>query len=476
MKKKKILIFAVIILVLAGGVYGLFYWRQGTQTAQAQQDEVLNTTRVRQGEIIISATGLGTIIPQAEMDLSFETSGKIADIYVAVGDIVAIGDEIALLVDDPSLIADYTSNQISVMDAKEALEELNTNWESDLAELQINYLTAKEDLVALTLDRAGLNYKRCVDTTIENLEADYYSAKDNLERLQDQYNQFYITRDPEDLGKQQMEAKVANAQVELNTALANWQYCLQTPSDDEKTLVDAEMALKQAEIKTYEKQIEALKNGVDANEIAKLEAQLTLAQAKLETADQKLKAALLTSPIEGTITEVTGLIGETVSTSTSIVHIADISEPLIEIYLDETDFEMVKVGYDVEVIFDAFPDEVFTGSIVSVSPMLVTQGNVNYVYALVSLNPESFGKPTSLPVGMNATVDVIGGKAENALLVPVEALKSLGENEYAVFVVENGEPKLRMVEVGLMDFTYAEIISGLALGDEVTTGIVETVE
>ena len=43
-----------------------------------------------------------------------------------------------------------------------------------------------------------------------------------------------------------------------------------------------------------------------------------------------------------------------------------------------------------------------------------------------------------------------------------------------IFVMDNGEPQLRMVEVGLMDFTYAEILSGLELGDVVTTGIVET--
>ena len=35
--------------------------------------------------------------------------------------------------------------------------------------------------------------------------------------------------------------------------------------------------------------------------------------------------------------------------------------------------------------------------------------------------------------------------------------------------MEDGEPKLRFVEVGLMDFTYAEILSGLEVGDTVTT-------
>ena len=59
-------------------------------------------------------------------------------------------------------------------------------------------------------------------------------------------------------------------------------------------------------------------------------------------------------------------------------------------------------------------------------------------------------------------------------LIPVEALRELGPGEYAVFVVENDEPKLRVVSVGLVDFTSAEITNGLEAGEVVTTGIVET--
>jgi multidrug efflux pump subunit AcrA (membrane-fusion protein) len=77
-------------------------------------------------------------------------------------------------------------------------------------------------------------------------------------------------------------------------------------------------------------------------------------------------------------------------------------------------------------------------------------------------------------VGLNASVDIIGGRTENAVLVPVEALREPGLDEYAVFVVENGEPTLRIVQVGLIDFVSAEIISGLEAGEVVTTGIVET--
>jgi hypothetical protein len=40
--------------------------------------------------------------------------------------------------------------------------------------------------------------------------------------------------------------------------------------------------------------------------------------------------------------------------------------------------------------------------------------------------------------------------------------------------MEGSEPKLRVVTVGLMDYTSAEITSGLEAGEIVTTGIVAT--
>jgi hypothetical protein len=44
-----------------------------------------------------------------------------------------------------------------------------------------------------------------------------------------------------------------------------------------------------------------------------------------------------------------------------------------------------------------------------------------------------------------------------------------------VFVIgADGEPELRFVEVGLMDFSFAEVTSGLEMGETVTTGLVET--
>jgi multidrug efflux pump subunit AcrA (membrane-fusion protein) len=79
-----------------------------------------------------------------------------------------------------------------------------------------------------------------------------------------------------------------------------------------------------------------------------------------------------------------------------------------------------------------------------------------------------------LPSGSAASIDVIGGSAANAVLVPIEALHEFSDGKYALFVLQNGKLHLRVVEVGLKDLTKAEIISGLSAGETVTTGVVKT--
>jgi multidrug efflux pump subunit AcrA (membrane-fusion protein) len=147
---------------------------------------------------------------------------------------------------------------------------------------------------------------------------------------------------------------------------------------------------------------------------------------------------------------------------------------MLQVYLDETDFDKAIVGYAAEVTFDAYPDELFTGKVVQVDPSLSSSMGASLVSLLVQLDPLTLDQPQRLPLGMSATVDVIAGRAMNAVLVPVEAVRDLGDGTYAVFVVENGQPILRVVTIGITDLTYVEITSGLNAGEIVTTGIVET--
>jgi len=65
----------------------------------------------------------------------------------------------------------------------------------------------------------------------------------------------------------------------------------------------------------------------------------------------------------------------------------------------------------------------------------------------------------------------VSGEARNALLVPVDALRELATDQYAVFVIQpDGQQLLRPVQVGLKDLVNAEILSGLQEGETVSLG------
>ena len=198
---------------------------------------------------------------------------------------------------------------------------------------------------------------------------------------------------------------------------------------------------------------------------------LSLAQTELAVTDAEtaLASMSLIAPIDGTVLAVNAAAGESVNGA--VVVLADLSRPMLEIFLDETDLDKVGPGYEVEIVFDALPEETFTGQVVRVDPQLARESGVSAVRALVEV---AYTRPEPLPVGLSATVDVISGRAENALLVPVEAVREISPGQHSLFVMEDGQPQLRMIEVGLMDFTFAEITAGIKEGDVVTTGLVKT--
>jgi len=466
----------VIGIVLILGAAAFFYYQGQAQIAEEPVKERLKTSKVRRGDIIITASGVGAVVTQADIQIGFTTAGVIEEIYVKEGDVVQKGDVLAKLEMDPQLTLDLLTQKINLINEQENYNNLVDNLDVDLASASVNYLQAQSDLEDLLTDRASLNYRRCGDEYVLQYEADYNTALEILERLQDKFNLQYATKDLSDPERLQVEADIASAQSKVDIAYASWQYCLTYPSHEEIALMDAKIKIKENEVIRWKDEVDTLQVGVDPQDIELNQAKVAQAEAKLKIAEDNINGLTLIAPIAGTIMNISAVPGQTIGNNTNIIRIADLTKPILEVYLDETDLDQLVVGYETEVVFDAFDINVFTGKVISITPELVKNGNVVYAHGLVELDPSSFGKPFNLPLGLNASVDVIGGRSENTLLIPIEALRPLGDGSYAVFVVENGTPTLRMVEVGLTDFTSAEILSGLKVGEEVTTGIVETVQ
>ena len=238
------------------------------------------------------------------------------------------------------------------------------------------------------------------------------------------------------------------------------------PSADDLTTARNNYAQAQQTIQDDETYLEALKSGVipDGATGERL-ATLYEAQLAVDNAKAALAATQLTAPISGTVTALDLHIGEQAGAS-SVITISQLEQPYtLDAYLDETGWGMTHVGNKVNVTFNLLPEQTFTGTVTSVDPSLTTSSNSPSVHIVVTLDRNV---SQDLPAGTGATVEVIGGEAQNALLVPVSALHKT-DGKYAVDVIQNGQTVRQEVQIGLKNDTYAEVKSGLEANATVVT-------
>ncbi len=534
----------ILILILAGAGGYYYYTNINVATAADEEPEV-QTSVVRQGNITLSATGAGTVIPAEEIALSFASGGTITELNVQVGDQVHAGDILAQIDDtaaqealasaqlqlaqaslqtDPDAVERNISSaqiavdqaEINLASAQAGLDEL-LNWtpdEEEVALAQANQEAAQANYdAAVARDASSGNSLTSSRIGLEQAQRSLEDAKTAHETAFDPGREWelYMTDPSCQQGqggntpctgtplsvqlqreRDSAENAVQRAEENLTIAQANYSLAVSNLSNNnaisaKSAVINAEIAMQNAQAGPTEAEINAAQLQVQQAELSLRQAQLNLTAAKdntqaeisrqqaelnLAAAQQSVEETSLRAPSDGTIMAINAHTGE--NASAGFITLADLAQPQLEVFLDESDMDMVGLNYDVEVVFDALPDDVFTGKVVRVDPQLSTVSGVTAVRAVVLLDESSFAKPQTLPVGLNATVEVISGRTEGALLVPVEALREISPGQYAVFVMENGEPKLRLVEVGLMDFTFAEILSGVEQGEVVTTGIVQT--
>ncbi|MFO7623692.1 MAG: efflux RND transporter periplasmic adaptor subunit [Anaerolineales bacterium] len=450
----------ILILVIAGGAGGYYYYTTQAAAAElaAEPQTELQTAVARKGDLSLLASGAGSVTPAEEISLGFDVTGTLVELHFAVGEQVEQGQVLASLQtknSQESIDASIADAELAVLKAQKNLDDLYAN--ADISRTSAmnniaNYAQQVRD-AQYQLDNYTLpTYLQGLDP-IEALD----QMKASLDEATVAFEPYRYYPTSNEIRQELLEA-LSGAQTNYDAAVKrlNYEHALQ---------------VAQANLNKARSEYEKYQEGPAVDDLTMAQAELANAQAKLALAKENQAVLDLTSPMSGTVMAINAQVGEAVGT-TAIITLANLQQPMLEVYLDETDLDKVAVGNPAEAIFDALPEQTFSGKVVAVDPSLATISGVQAIRILVQLDP--LGIEMTLPVGLNASVDVIGGQAKNAILVPVEALREISPGEYAVFVIENGEPVMRLVQVGLVDITSAEIISGIEAGETISTGIVAT--
>ena len=209
------------------------------------------------------------------------------------------------------------------------------------------------------------------------------------------------------------------------------------------------------------------------------------AESSLSKTESDLAETVITAPMDGIVVGEPKTAGTMAvqgnSNPTVIMTIADLSRKQILAKVDETDIGSVRVGQKATFTVDTYTGRTFTATVSKISQTDVTNSwntnssnsssssssaSVIYYYVVLDVDdPDNLLLPA-----MTARVEIVTDEKENALAVPMSALKTDSTGCYVMVQLEGAgkdgiSQEKRYVTTGIYSDEYVEILDGLSDGD-----------
>lgn len=277
-----------------------------------------------------------------------------------------------------------------------------------------------------------------------------------------------------EIEKTMLESDLRSAEANVESARVTYEYNL-TNYNRDKALHDKQL-ISDYEFQTSTKDLEVSKTAYDK------------AKADRVRAAKNLNYAEIYSPIDGIVISRDVEVGQTVVSNMSVANlytIADLDHMQVIGDVDEADIGQVKVGQPVTFSVDAYPEQLFDGTVTQVRLNPTTTNNVvTYEVVVSAENPEH-----KLIPGLTANLTIYVMRRQNILLLSNKAFAfkpqpnseekgvpqpegdgsnvKLGENQKLVWVVKGDKLVPTAVTVGQTNGINTEVVAGLKEGDVV---------
>jgi HlyD family secretion protein len=456
MRRRSWIIVVIVIMLAAVGGYFVRKSRQDTLAAQQSQGRQV---AVRIGTLIATVSASGSIAPEAQVSLNFQTPGTVDKVNVVVGQMVKAGDVLAHL--------DTAELSLAVQQAQQAYLVQQVTYSQTVAGPKAWDVAAAQ----AQLDSAQAQYgdiKSPSDSQVAQALAQLKKAENDVKQAQDAYEgvvagraaakQYGIPGGGLGKAEEQMRAQLEVIRSARDAAQASYDRVVHGATDAQ--LVAAWAAIQQA-------QANLDRLTPDQDRIAISKAQLEQARIAYEQAKLRLDRALLTAPFDGQVGQVNITRGGASSAPGGAVLQVDTSRFHLDVSVDEIDIAKLKIGQTVTVSVDALPDAALAGKIDRISPVATNQAGV--VSFQVRINVDSTGAP--LRAGMSANVTIVTDTRPDVLLVPNWAIRiDRATGKAYVNRLVGTQASEVQVQTGLRNETDSEVISGVRDGDVIIVG------
>lgn len=449
-----------VIGLLAAGVLttGTTYLIVNRATPKLDIAEL--TVPVESKNLTLRITASGTVVPIQTVNLSPKTSGQLAELLVEQGDSVKQGQIIARM-DNADLQAQLIQSRANLAKAEAQLAQARAG--SRAEEIGQSRARLQQAEAQLAEARAG---SRSEEIAQAQAQVDAAASRVNLTSSRVQRNR-------------QLAQQGAISQDQLDEVLSDDRSARASLQEARRGLAllqngtrSEEIAQRQAAVTEARQALLQMENGTRPEEIASAEASVTAAVGQLKAVQVQMEDTIIRAPFAGVVTQKYATEGAFVTpttsasstasaTSSSIVAIARGVEIIAEV--PEVDVGQIKQGQLVEIVADAYPDQVFKGRVRLISPEAVVEQNVTSFQVRVTIDT---GK-NELRSGMNVDVTFLGEALKDALIVPTVAIVT-EEGKTGVLVPdESSKAQFRPVTIGPSIQDQTQILSGVTEGDRV---------
>ncbi|MEO1743937.1 MAG: efflux RND transporter periplasmic adaptor subunit [Cyanobacteria bacterium J06629_9] len=374
---------------------------------QAELLEAL-TGPVTREPLDIRVEGNGTVISKDTVNLSPKTTGRLADLYVQQGDRVEAGQVVARM-EVGSLAAEQQQREAQLAQAEaDYAKILAGNREEDILQAEARLVSAQSqvDLTTTRLER------------FENLARQGAISQNDLDQ--------YVN--------------------EAQSAVANFN--------------------------EVQQQLAATASGSRSEEIAAAAANVAAAQAQVKVIETELADANIRAPFAGYVTQTYATIGAIVTPTTTASATASATSSSIlalsaglevEVDILEANIGQIQVGQSVEIVAEAFPNQVYEGRVQRIAPEAIIENNVTTFQVVVELLTGA----DQLRSGMTVDATFIGETLTDALIVPTVAIATQ-DGQLGVQIPDSeGNADFQPVTVGLTQAGKTQILQGLEAGDRI---------
>ena len=500
----------IIAVVVIGGGFLIF---GGGDKSTIDFAEVLRRDLVQE----VSVTGNAE--PAHAVDLAFERTGRVARIYVSVGEEVSAGASLVAL-ENSDIVAQLRDAEARVSIEQAVLDELLRGTRQE----EVRAQEIKVENAQTTLNDAK---KNLVDVILDAFTKGDDAIRNKLDQIfvnpqGGNYNIHFTVNNP------QLESDIETGRASIETTLDAWQVSLaglsaqndpssfyaiaKTNITDIRSLLDkaalvvnqtqAGPTISQATLDGYKTDIAAARTVVNTassnlssaqeklqNAISSLsyeeqqlivktagatseairvqEAKLDQAEAAVIARQADLAKTILRSPLHGIITKQDTEVGQIVTAGPHVVSLISESEFEIKVNIPETDITNVKIGNSARVTLDAYgKEEEFGAHVVMIDPAeTVIEGVVTYKTTLQFDERDERIKP-----GMTANVDILTAERKNVLVIPTRSVSTKNGTQFVRVLHEDGSIEERAIETGLRgSFGDIEVTSGLKEEEKIVT-------